>query len=247
MKSIAFILVALLAGAASGQDDVEAKKKRLGEILKQMSQLQMEAEKLLKDLSGGDPRKYEALMLEVAEMHAPEMAVEMKRGQTAANERNASASLKTVATAETDFRSNDRDENRVNDFWVGDVSGLYRCKASYGPIKLIDPAIADADAAPLKMKELADPAVDKPRPKAGYLFVVIRKYEEGGKVHSYDSGNRRAKSVFGFAAYPAEYPKTGKHTFIICEGCTVFRKDTGGKPPEVFPEDPSKTGWQPLD
>src|SRR4051812_8671692 len=45
--------------------------------------------------------------------------------QRASNARNASASLKTIASAEADFRANDRDGNKVEDFWTGDVSGLY--------------------------------------------------------------------------------------------------------------------------
>src|SRR5689334_9677177 len=38
--------------------------------------------------------------------------------QRASNERNASASLKTLASAEADFRANDRDNNKINDFWT---------------------------------------------------------------------------------------------------------------------------------
>ncbi|HVR83252.1 MAG TPA: type II secretion system protein, partial [Planctomycetota bacterium] len=45
--------------------------------------------------------------------------------QRASNERNASTSLKTLTSAEADFRANDRDWNHVNDFWTGDVKGLY--------------------------------------------------------------------------------------------------------------------------
>src|SRR6187455_327077 len=45
--------------------------------------------------------------------------------QRASNERNASTSLKTLSSAEADFRSNDRDWNHVNDFWTANVAGLY--------------------------------------------------------------------------------------------------------------------------
>ena len=45
--------------------------------------------------------------------------------QRAANERNASTSLKTVSTAQADFRSNDRDWNHVNDYWTYNLAGLY--------------------------------------------------------------------------------------------------------------------------
>src|SRR5688572_3806154 len=45
--------------------------------------------------------------------------------QRASNESGASASLKTLASAQADFRQNDRDGNKVQDFWTADVAGLY--------------------------------------------------------------------------------------------------------------------------
>src|SRR5258706_15614178 len=45
--------------------------------------------------------------------------------QRASNERNASTTLKTLTSAEADFRANDRDGNKGADFWTGDVKGLY--------------------------------------------------------------------------------------------------------------------------
>ncbi len=76
------------------------------------------------------------------------------KAQGKSNERNASASLKTVATAQADFRSNDRDCNRVMDFWTGDIAGLYcidnsATGPSYPyPIKLIEVSVALADFDP---------------------------------------------------------------------------------------------------
>lgn len=46
-------------------------------------------------------------------------------GDAGAHERCSSASLKTLSVAEADFRANDRDWCSVNDFWTGDVVGLY--------------------------------------------------------------------------------------------------------------------------
>ena len=45
--------------------------------------------------------------------------------QRSSNERNASTSLKTITTAQADFRSNDRDGNRTMDFWTLDVYALF--------------------------------------------------------------------------------------------------------------------------
>src|SRR5690242_11411215 len=76
--------------------------------------------------------------------------------QRASNERNASTSLKTLTSAEADFRANDRDWNHVNDFWTGDVKGLYtmtsaavlgNTNSTTDPaIKLIELSVASADA-----------------------------------------------------------------------------------------------------
>src|SRR6188508_3146890 len=73
----------------------------------------------------------------------------------ASNERTASTSLKTLSSAEADFRANDRDWNHVNDFWTGDVKGLYTMTSADvrgagispndPPIKLIEMEVAAAD------------------------------------------------------------------------------------------------------
>src|SRR5881394_4123001 len=80
--------------------------------------------------------------------------------QRAANERSASTSLKTLSSAEADFRANDRDWNHVNDFWTANVAGLYTMTSSAvtgatansttdPSIKLIELSVASADTDPL--------------------------------------------------------------------------------------------------
>lgn len=178
----------------------------------------------------------------------------LMQSQRAANERNASATLKTLASAEADFRSNDRDENRMMDFWVGDVSGLYRIKSGGSEIKLIEYSGAMADAQPLKEgKEAGGSTVgaalgEAPVPKAGYLYRAIPRYvDETGKEKAYSDGKNRNDSRFGFCAYPVEYPAAGRMTFILSEENTVWAKDTEGKPVEVLPGDFAKDGWRRLD
>src|SRR6187200_2751190 len=89
--------------------------------------------------------------------------------QRASNERSASTSLKTLSSAEADFRANDRDWNHVNDFWTGDVSGLYYVKpVGGGPeLRLIEESVANADAKPLSA--LPQGTV----PIGGYLFQAL--------------------------------------------------------------------------
>lgn len=164
----------------------------------------------------------------------------------ATNGRNAATSLKTLTSAEADFRGNDRDRNQLNDFWVGDVSQLWFLEADGGPIKLIERSVANADGAPLK--PLADG-----EPKAGYLYRAITFDETGAP---YDSGKGRNLSKFGFCAYPSDYHDTAWYrrktdvsifTFIVNEENTIWRKDLQGAPALKWPKDPLAEGWSKLD
>ncbi len=185
--------------------------------------------------------------------------------QRAANERNASASLKTLATAESDFRANDREDNKVNDFWTGDVAGLY-CMTSAAiagnadvPLKLIEVSIAGADAVPLaagaaggEYAEITD--YTSMAPKSGYYFRAMMRDREGEEDYAVDTGGTPVmgavhnNSRFGFCAYPANYWSSGKKTFIINEGNTMFWMDTQGKPVLEWPTDAElRAGWSKMD
>ncbi|MCI0544420.1 MAG: DUF2950 domain-containing protein, partial [Actinobacteria bacterium] len=162
----------------------------------------------------------------------------------ASNQRNAQACLKTLATAQVDFRSNDRDNDRVNNFWVKDVAGLYGIETSGEAIKLIMLQTAQADRTAAKG---AYPSVKDEKPQAGHHFAALKRYREGGKAIPYDDGKGRNVSRFGFVAWPVQYPSGGRMTYIINEGNTVYQKDTGGKTVEEYPEDPRQEGWAPID
>ncbi len=139
------------------------------------------------------------------------------------NELAAVRAMKSLVAAEMDFRANDRDGNNFNDFWTGDVAGLHR----FG---LIARELAEADAAPLK------PLVPKPVPHHGYLYRALRMDRSVNPEEAYQqatdeaSGKVHHRSIFGFVAYPADYGKTGKATFLINEGSTIIRLNAGGKP-----------------
>ena len=224
----------LLAPAVAEAAPQDEEKKKIEELEKQVAELNRRV-KVLEDLIGA---------LKAARAPA---ATEPVPAALAANEASAMLSLRTLATAEADFRANDRDSNGLHDFWAGDVSGLYRYTVNTKEIKLIEKAVADADAAPLKTPALSALKVPKPVPKAGYLFTVLAKYVEKEKTEAYHTGNSRNTSKFGFAATPAEYGKSGRHTFMIGESNTVWKKDLGGKAPDVFPENPLKDDWERID
>jgi len=177
-----------------------------------------------------------------------------------ANERNAAVTLKTFTTAQADFRSNDRDGNRQCDFWVRDVAGLYGLEPATaegtetGPgkdaariNKLIDPSAAKADATEGRWT-YPTLGIDKPQPKAGYLFAAIKHFEEaGGKLKRYDKGNGRNPDQFAFVAFPAEYLVNGRMTFIVNEDNCIWQKDLEGEDLERFPANPAAEGWLKMD
>lgn len=168
--------------------------------------------------------------------------------QRASNERNASGSLKTVATAQADFRSNDRDNNRVNDFWTGDIAGLYcidntNVSATPVPIKLVEVSLALADIGAAVGLAIVTPAGDnytQPNTafgvqgaKAGYWYMTLindQSTQPAATVYAADTGNGPARyntSRFGAAAMPETYGSSGTKVFIINEGNTMFKRDYG--------------------
>lgn len=184
-------------------------------------------------------------------------------GAPAANERNASATLKTFSSAQADFRANDRDGNKINDFWTGDVAGLYSMTDASvkgnkdGPIKLIEISAAAADAAPLEEGAAAGELVPiesltARAPKAGYYFRVMLKDEEGEPYQKETEGEPKMGKVhnpskFAICAYPAEYGVTGTRTFILNEGNTIFSLDTHGEPVLEWPSDEQLREWSKRD
>jgi prepilin-type N-terminal cleavage/methylation domain-containing protein len=171
--------------------------------------------------------------------------------QRASNERNASTSLKTLTSAEADFRANDRDWNHVNDFWTGDVKGLYTMTSAAvasnaggttdPPIKLIELSIASADGdgglvgAGGENMALSNFALSAA--KAGYWYQALitdaalgstaeatYKLDTGGTPNMASCHNT---AKFGFIAYP-DSQSAGKYCFVVNENNTIFRSATSG-------------------
>ena len=171
--------------------------------------------------------------------------------QRASNERNASTSLKTLTSAEADFRANDRDWNHVNDFWTGDVKGLYTMtnaavsgngNSTTDPIiKLIELSVASADAdsalisAGGENADLTTFAVASA--KAGYWYqaLVTDNGYSGAAEASYKQdtggsplmGSCHNTAKFGFLSFP-DSQSAGKYVFVVNENNTIFRSATSG-------------------
>jgi hypothetical protein len=139
--------------------------------------------------------------------------------------REASAMLKAITSAEADFRANDRDRNKVQDYWTADVSGLYYVQPRDGgpEIRLIDEDVANADA---------KPSFSSPRgtaPHKGYLFQALDRNDsiEGEKgIYQVDTDQSGRKvhnlAMFGFIAFPSHFGMND-NILMVNENNTRFR------------------------
>ena len=155
------------------------------------------------------------------------------------NERNASGSLKTLVSAEVDFRQNDRDANGTNDFYVADIRGLFYVMVGGQRLELIDVTVADADVTGMSFL-----------PKAGFRYQAMTT-DEGGTA--YDPGTGRNASRFGFTTWPDVPYQSGNIEFILGQQNIMWKRDCtqmGTAPPTLaFPPTPrtAMPPWGPLD
>jgi hypothetical protein len=148
--------------------------------------------------------------------------------------------LKTIAAAQADFLRHDRDANGIQDYWRGDVAGLYSLLPfeDVEPIGLIERSAAEADLAPWPEHALA-PA---PLPKYAYVFLALRHV---GEEETGWNPNRFAAGAFPTVHKADAWPR---NSYIISEGNAVFLKDLGpGGRVLTFPADPLKEGWRKVD
>jgi len=171
----------------------------------------------------------------------------LSTGHHGHSERNASTSLKTLSSAEADFRANDRDWNHVNDFWTANVSGLYTMTStavkgaeanstSDPSIKLIELSVASADAdgsfIPAGGENVPLSSYAVPSAKAGHWYAAMTADLSVGKgpegLYMQDTrgtplmGRVHHETKFGFVAFPDSL-SAGKYVFIVNENNTIFR------------------------
>ncbi len=169
-------------------------------------------------------------------------------GGRLANERSAVASLKTITTAQADFRSNDRDGNRVMDFWTADVFGLYGMIGVTGAaitfpddsadgancIKLLEPSVAAADGrtdqALYGNVEFAS-SIIRGSVKRGYVFRALHNEVTGGVATTLLNDTDGARQFygachdcdrFGFIAFPTSLV-SGRSVFVVNEDNTIWK------------------------
>ena len=168
----------------------------------------------------------------------------MLNSTRSANERNAATSLKTLTSAEADFRSNDRDGNKIKDFWTGDVAGLYSMTNAAltgnadAPIKLIDLSLAGADSAPLtagaaggEYRAISQFTVQAPKSGHWYYAMVNDLSVTVTPAYKADTGGLPAmgavhhQAKFAFLAYPDVYRSSGKKVFMLNESNALYSRE----------------------
>ena len=155
--------------------------------------------------------------------------------------RSAGQALSKLTHAESEFRSQDRDHNGIQDFWTGDVAGLY----AYG---LIPRELAEADAAPLL------PLVPQPIPYHGYYFKALQQDDSETPPIVYrqttdpKSGAVHNLECFGFVAFPTEGLAAGRRIQVVNENNTVFKTPSTNPVPTAWPSDNQlKSFWSKID
>ena len=143
--------------------------------------------------------------------------------------------LRFLLARETSFLTKDQNANGIDDYWTGDVAGLYDYEGG----------IAEADASPLQ--EVSNGS----RPYDLYFFIAMDADGSENPPIPYrqikDKDGRKVfnRERFGFCAYPSEYGKKARKTFIVNEKRKVFKIDNGGKPVLRWPTDEElKKDWE---
>ncbi len=121
------------------------------------------------------------------------------------------AAMKSLCTAEADFRSNDRDGNLVNDFWTADVYGLYALRPITGGATQL-PADTEDQNETIRLIQEHVAAADGQSLTGGYAKLTVKNALKAGKGQAYRGHIFRA------------FLKQDDGT-----GATDLRKDTDGK------------------
>jgi len=147
-----------------------------------------------------------------------------------------STSLKTISSAQADFRANDRDWNHVNDFWRTDIAGLYTVEVQGFAIKLIELSVASAD-------DRAAPDIGKyaaKSPKVGFWYRALPHADE----------KTRGPDRFAACAFPESLAAGRYGTYIISEDNTILRRLLGhAKGIEAYPSpgELKANEWEKID
>lgn len=145
----------------------------------------------------------------------------MVAASRAEREGYATSTLKTLTTAEAEFRSNDLDGNLVNDFWTADVYGLY----GYGTgIGLIEPDSALADARSRRGAYPSVAPIGEGAPSRGYWLLAFAAQDDGDGARPFCNGvdGLRDRSRFAFITFP-DGLGSSRLAFVINADNTIWK------------------------
>ena len=152
-----------------------------------------------------------------------------------AQETGAAQTLKSLASTEATWQNVDTDRNGIKDFWVVDVSGLYRVLDATGnPAQVIDISFARSDWVPIvaggampTVGALLSATGAEPVAKSGYFYCAFQFADAGVTAYARDidsAGNVcENTSAFAFQAFPDKYGSSGKLAYIMSESSSVFK------------------------
>jgi len=158
------------------------------------------------------------------------------RSRMSANETAAVAACKTFCTAEDVYRRTDYNLDGVLEYaqTLSGTNSLYELVAGSGNLGLIDKSFADAEGVPTGTASA----------KSGYVFNVLRSAgpNASGGARNFVDGSSRMTLGYGLSATPNQYDGTGRNSFIIDNGGTIYETDLGIIAVHPFTFDPS-TFW----
>jgi len=135
------------------------------------------------------------------------------------------AKMKTIHTAQEEFRQKDSDKNGAHDYWCQDVAGLYALSPEGKPLMFITEELAKADLRPAARL----PWKEGPVPAVGYWVAALPF-----------SDKKSDRNRFAVCAWPSE-PMAGTWTFVMSHSGVIYGKEC--LPPLTYPENPSREGW----
>ena len=147
-----------------------------------------------------------------------------------------------VQAAQDNFRRNDGDSNGEEDYWTGDVAGLWRYTSIGSSSQIAALANADPNALPAHGR----PGVKEPY--FGYWICTMTTDPDGQPYAQDPDGDGVATTNpdrYGFCIYPATYGGKTVITYIFDEHEEVWQKHIGGQPQPTWPDDPESDGWVP--
>lgn len=128
-----------------------------------------------------------------------------------ANERGARSSIKVLAESQEIYHRTDYDKDGTKEY-ARSMQDLYERTPGAADLLLIDPALVGADA-----------SLPSPQPSHGYLFRILT----ARGAQSFLDVNGNMIGGFAFVAYPAQYRRTGRITFLISNNGNIYEKDLG--------------------